>query len=95
MPKQEIDGDGLFNLALAMVGLVLQEGGIAVRELAAHFGVSEKAILKAANAITNSEDLTSPLSHFYLDWDAAVTCAVTHLDKNLATTDDHLFEQIQ
>ncbi len=70
MPKQEIDGDGLFNLALAMVGLVLQEGGIAVRELAAHFGVSDKAILKAANAITNSEDLTSPLSHFYLDWDA-------------------------
>jgi proteasome accessory factor C len=70
MPKQEIDGDGLFNLALAMVGLVLEEGGIEVTTLAAHFGVSEKVILKAAHAITNSEDLTSPQSHFYLDWDA-------------------------
>ena len=70
MPKQEIDGDGLFNLALAMVGLVLEEGGIEVPKLAAHFGVSEKVILKAAHAITNSEDLTSPQSHFYLDWDA-------------------------
>ncbi len=70
MPKQEIDGDGLFNLALAMVGLVLKTGGIAVSELAEHFGVSEKVIRKAAYAITNSEDLTSPQSHFYLDWDA-------------------------
>lgn len=70
MPKQEIDGDGLFNLALAMVGLVLEEGGIEIKELAAHFGVSEKAIKKAAHAITNSEDLTAPESHFYLNWDA-------------------------
>jgi proteasome accessory factor C len=70
MPKQEIDGDGLFNLALAMVGLVLEEGGIEVSKLAEHFGVSEKVILKAAHAITNSEDLTNPQSHFYLDWDA-------------------------
>ncbi len=70
MPKQEIDGDGLFNLALAMVGLVLKTGGIKVSELAEHFGVSEKVIQKAAYAITNSEDLTSPRSHFYLDFDA-------------------------
>lgn len=70
MPKQEIDGDGLFNLALSMVGLVLEEGGIEVAELAKHFGVSEKVIHKAAHAITNSEDLTAPESHFYLNWDA-------------------------
>lgn len=70
MPKQEIDGDGLFNLALAMVGLVLKTGGITISELAEHFGVSEKVVKKAAHAITNSEDLTSPQSHFYLDWDA-------------------------
>lgn len=70
MPKPEIDGDGLFNLALSMVGLVLDEGAIEVAELAQHFDVSEKVILKAAHAITNSEDLTSSLSHFYLDWDA-------------------------
>jgi proteasome accessory factor C len=70
MPKQEIDGDGLFNLALAMVGLVLEEGGIEIKTLAEHFGVSENAIKKAAHAITNSEDLTAPESHFYLNWDA-------------------------
>lgn len=70
MPKQEIDGDGLFNLALAMVGLVLDEGGIEISRLAEHFGVSEKVILKAANAITNSEDLTSPETHFHLNFDA-------------------------
>jgi proteasome accessory factor C len=70
MPKQEIDGDGVFNLALAIVGLVLQEGGIEIAELAKHFNVSEKAIAKAVHAITNSEDLTSPQSHFYLDFDS-------------------------
>ena len=70
MPKQEIDGDGVFNLALAIVGLVLQEGGIEIAELAKHFDVSEKAIKKAVHAITNSEDLTSPQSHFYLDFDS-------------------------
>lgn len=70
MPKQEIDGDGVFNLALAIVGLVMQEGGIEIAELAKHFDVSEKAITKAVHAITNSEDLTSPQSHFYLDFDS-------------------------
>lgn len=70
MPKQEIDGDGLFNLALAIVGLVLKTGGISVSELAQHFGVSEKVIHKAVHAITNSEDLTSPQSHFYLHYEA-------------------------
>ena len=70
MPKQEIDGDGVFNLALAIVGLVLQEGGIEIAALAKHFDVSEKAIAKAVHAITNSEDLTSPQSHFYLDFDS-------------------------
>ncbi len=70
MPKQEIDGDGLFNLALAMVGLVLKTGGIKVSELAEHFGVSEKVVHKAVHAITNSEDLTSPQSHFYLHYEA-------------------------
>lgn len=64
MPKQEIDGDGLFNLALAIVGLVLKTGGISVSELAQHFGVSEKVIHKAVHAITNSEDLTSPAIPF-------------------------------
>jgi proteasome accessory factor C len=70
MPKQEIDGDGLFNLALAIVGLVLKSGGIKTSELAEHFDVSEKVIQKAVFAITNSEDLTSPQSHFYLNYDA-------------------------
>ncbi len=70
MPKQEIDGDGLFNLALAIVGLVLKSGGIKTSELAEHFHVSEKVIQKAVFAITNSEDLTSPQSHFYLNYDA-------------------------
>ena len=58
MPKQEIDAVELFDLALSIVGLVLTEGDQKVSELASRFDVSEKVVLKAVRAITDSEDLT-------------------------------------
>lgn len=70
MPRQEIDGDQLYNLALSIVGLVLNDGPATVAELAQHFGVSEKAILKAVKTIGNSEDVANFRTHFYLNYDA-------------------------
>jgi proteasome accessory factor C len=67
MPKQEIDGEELFNLALSIVGLVLRDGPMLVSELSEHFGYSEKVIIKAAWAVANSEDLARYETHFYLD----------------------------
>lgn len=67
MPKQEIDGEELFNLALSIVGLVLRDGPILTADLAVHFGYSEKVILKAVWAVANSEDLSRYETHFYLD----------------------------
>jgi proteasome accessory factor C len=67
MPKLELDGEELFNLALAIVGLVLKEGSLTTAELAQHFEVSEAAILKATKAIAGSEDLHRYETHFYVD----------------------------
>lgn len=69
MPKQEIGGEELFNLALSIVGLVLRDGPMYVKELSEHFGYSEKVITKAAWAVANSEDLGRYETHFYLDQD--------------------------
>jgi len=69
MPKQEIAGEELFNLALSIVGLVLRDGPMYVTELSEHFGYSEKVITKAAWAVANSEDLGRYETHFYLDQD--------------------------
>jgi proteasome accessory factor C len=67
MPKQELDGEEQFNLALSIVGLVLRDGPHSVKELAAHFGFSEKTIQKAVLTIGNSEDVGNFRTHFYLD----------------------------
>lgn len=67
MPKQELDGEELFNLALSIVGLVLRDGPHFTAELAEHFGYSEKTIKKAVLTIANSEDVGSFKTHFYLD----------------------------
>lgn len=70
MPKVELDGEEVFNLTLSIVGLVLKEGVMTVDELSQHFDVSSASILKAVRAITNSEDLGSYETHFYVDQDA-------------------------
>ena len=70
MPKQEIDGSELFNLSLAILGLVLEEGDQSVAELAQRFGFSEKVIRKAVEAVYTSEDLSKCETHFYLNFDA-------------------------
>lgn len=70
MPKVELDGEEVFNLTLSVVGLVLKEGVMSVEELSQHFDVSAASILKAVKAITNSEDLGSYETHFYVDQDA-------------------------
>lgn len=67
MPKQELDGEELFNLALSIVGLVLRDGPHFTAELAEHFGYSEKTIKKAVLTIANSEDVGNFKTHFYLD----------------------------
>ena len=67
MPKQELDGEELFNLALSIVGLVLRDGPNFTAELAEHFGYSEKTIKKAVLTIANSEDVGNFKTHFYLD----------------------------
>ncbi|HEY7854427.1 MAG TPA: WYL domain-containing protein [Aquiluna sp.] len=67
MPKQEIDGEELFNLALSIVGLVLKNGPHNTSELAEHFGFSEQTIKKAVLTIANSEDVGNFKTHFYLD----------------------------
>ena len=67
MPKQELDGEELFNLALSIVGLVLRDGPHNTSELAEHFGYSEKTINKAVLTIANSEDVGNFKTHFYLD----------------------------
>lgn len=67
MPKQELDGEELFNLALSIVGLVLRDGPHNTSELAEHFGYSEKTIKKAVLTIANSEDVGNFKTHFYLD----------------------------
>ena len=67
MPKQEIDGEELFNLALSIVGLVLRDGPHDVAELAEHFGYSEKTIKKAVLTIGNTENLSKFETYFYLD----------------------------
>ncbi|CAB4538116.1 MAG: WYL domain-containing protein [Actinobacteria bacterium] len=69
MPKQEIDASELYDLSLSIVGLVLSEGDQRVEELAQRFSVSEKVILKAVRAITDSEDLTKCVTHFHLNFD--------------------------
>lgn len=70
MPKQELDADQLYNLALSIVGLVLNDGPATIGELAEHFAVSEKAIAKAVNTISNSEDVAQCKTHFYLNYEA-------------------------
>lgn len=70
MPKQELDAGELYNLALSIVGLVFKDGPASITELAEHFEVSEKAILKAVNTIANSEDVANFKTHFYLNYDA-------------------------
>ena len=67
MPKQEIDGEELFNLALSIVGLILRDGPHTVSELVEHFGFSEKTIKKAVKTIGNTENLSSCQTYFYLD----------------------------
>lgn len=69
MPKQEIDAEGLFNLSLSIVGLVLKDGPMLTSELATHFGFSEKTITKAVITIANSEDVGRYETHFYVDED--------------------------
>lgn len=70
MPKVELDGEELFNLSLAVLGLALRDGAISLQELSDHFGVSQAAIMKAVKAITDSEDVGKYETHFYLDDDA-------------------------
>lgn len=70
MPKQELDANELYNLALSIVGLVLNDGPASLLELSDHFGVSEKAIVKAISTISNSEDVANFKTHFYLNYDA-------------------------
>lgn len=67
MPKQEIDGEELFNLALSIVGLVLRDGPHNVAELVEHFGYSEKTIKKAVLTIGNTENLSKFETYFYVD----------------------------
>jgi len=67
MPKSELDNEGLFNLALAIVGLVFKEGSQQVQELASHFEVSERIITKAVKTLVESEDLRRYETHFYVD----------------------------
>lgn len=67
MPKQELDAEEQFNLALSIVGLVLRDGPHSVSELAEHFGFSEKSINRAVLTIGNSEDVGNFRTHFYLD----------------------------
>ncbi len=69
MPKQEIDGLELFDLALSIVGVILNEGDQQIGELADRFDVSEKVIRKAVHAITDSEDLSEYATHFHGDID--------------------------
>ena len=69
MPKQEIDGIELFDLALAVVGEILNEGEQKVSDLAERFEVSEKVILKAVHTITDSEDLAEYWTHFHLNFE--------------------------
>lgn len=70
MPKQELDGEELYQLALAIVGLVLKTSDLTVSDLADHFLVSEKVVVKAVRAIANSEDLDRYQTHFYVDEDS-------------------------
>jgi proteasome accessory factor C len=70
MPKQELDADQLYNLALSIVGLVLKAGPSTLEDLSNHFDVSEKAVVKAIRAIANSEDQDRFETHFYVDEDA-------------------------
>lgn len=69
MPKQEIDAAELFDLSLSIVGLVLADGDQEISALAERFNVSEKVVLKAVRAITDSEDLTKCVTHFHLNFD--------------------------
>ena len=69
MPKQELDAEEQFNLALSIVGLVLKDGPISVSDLSEHFGYSEKSIIRAVKTIANSEDIGRFETHFYVDED--------------------------
>lgn len=69
MPKQELDGQGLFDLSLSIVGLVIGDGDKEISELAEIFDVSERAIRRAVKAISESEDLTNCETHFYLNYE--------------------------
>jgi proteasome accessory factor C len=69
MPKQEIDAEDLFNLSLSIVGLVLKDGPMLSKDLAEHFGFSEKTIVRAVKTIANSEDIGRYETHFYVDED--------------------------
>jgi proteasome accessory factor C len=70
MPKVEQSGEDLFNLAIAVVGLVLKSDGLTKKELATHFRVSERAIERAVMAVSLAEDNRRYHSFFELDWDA-------------------------
>jgi proteasome accessory factor C len=70
MPKVDANGEELFNLAISIVGLVMREAVVSKRDLANHFGVSERSIEKAVSAISLAEDGRRFLSFFELDWEA-------------------------
>jgi len=70
MPKVDHSGEDLFNLAIAVVGLVLKSEALSKRQLAAHFRVSERAIERAVMAVSLAEDNRQFHSFFELDWDA-------------------------
>jgi proteasome accessory factor C len=70
MPKVEHSGEDLFNLAIAVVGLVLKSQPLSKQQLAAHFKVSERAIERAVMAVSLAEDNRRFYSFFELDWDA-------------------------
>lgn len=67
MPRQELDAEEQFNLAMSIVGLVLRDGKHSVEELAEHFGFSKDSIRRAVLTIGNSEDVGNFHTHFYLD----------------------------
>lgn len=69
MPKVEYDSEDIFNLSLALVGLILESGPMTLDELESYFQMPKKTILRAAKAIANSEDLYRYETHFYLDLD--------------------------
>lgn len=66
----EFDGVSRFNLSLAIVGLILNEGPKTLAELAQIFKAPESAIERAVKAIILSEDGRQFVSFFDFDWSA-------------------------